>query len=64
MQPNPVRPDNPTLGIGLMIFTTMVFASAVGMWAFGDIVDAQIIIGGSIIVGAGLFTFWRERQLR
>jgi len=42
----------------------LVFASAVGMWAFGDIVDAQIIIGGSIIVGAGLFTFWRERQLR
>ena len=42
----------------------LVFASAVGIWAFGDLVDVYIITGGTIIVGAGLFTFWRERQLR
>ncbi|MDB2324347.1 DMT family transporter [Alphaproteobacteria bacterium] len=42
----------------------LVFASAVGMLAFGDIVDRYIIIGAIIVVGAGLFTFWRERQNR
>ena len=42
----------------------LVFASAVGMWAFGDVIDRYIVLGSSIIVGAGLFTFWRERQLR
>ena len=42
----------------------VVFASAVGMWAFGDVIDRYIVLGASIIVGAGLFIFWRERQLR
>ena len=42
----------------------LVFASAVGIWAFGDVIDIYIVLGPSIIVGAGLFTFWRERQLR
>ena len=42
----------------------LVFASAVGMWAFGDVIDRYIVLGASIIVGAGLFNFWRERQLR
>ena len=42
----------------------LVFASAVGMWAFGDVIDRYIVLGASIIVGAGLFTLWRERQLR
>ena len=42
----------------------LVFASAVGMWAFGDVIDRYIVLGASIIVEAGLFIFWRERQLR
>ena len=42
----------------------LVFASAVGMWAFGDVIDRYILLGTSIIVGAGLVIFWRERQLR
>ncbi len=42
----------------------LVFASAVGMWVFGDVIDRYIALGASIIVGAGLFVFWRERQLR
>ena len=42
----------------------LVFASAVGVWAFGDVIDRYIVLGASIIVGTGLFTFWCERQLR
>lgn len=42
----------------------LVFASAVGMWAFGDVIDNYIVLGASIVVGAGLFSFWRERQIR
>ena len=33
----------------------LVFASAVGMWAFGDVIDRYIVLGASIIVGQDSF---------
>ncbi len=41
----------------------LVFASAVGIWAFGDLVDVYIITGGTIIEGARLLTFCRQLHL-
>jgi drug/metabolite transporter (DMT)-like permease len=38
-----------------------VFASAVGVIIFGEVVSPWTILGGAIIIGAGLFAFWRER---
>ncbi|MEM8654217.1 MAG: DMT family transporter [Pseudomonadota bacterium] len=40
----------------------MVFAAAVGIIVFGEVLEVNVIIGAAIIVGAGLFTLWRERQ--
>ena len=38
-----------------------VFASAVGVVVFGEVVSPWTIVGGGIVIGAGLFAFWRER---
>jgi drug/metabolite transporter (DMT)-like permease len=38
-----------------------VFASAIGVAIFGEVVSPWTILGGAIVIGAGLFAFWRER---
>lgn len=38
-----------------------VFASAMGVIVFNEIVSSWTILGAAIVIGAGLFAFWRER---
>ncbi|UOM34789.1 DMT family transporter [Acuticoccus sp. I52.16.1] len=38
-----------------------VMASAIGVVIFGEVMSAWTVLGGAIIIGAGLFAFWRER---
>lgn len=38
-----------------------VFSSIVGLTIFNEIVPVSTFAGGAIVIGAGLFTFWRER---
>ena len=38
-----------------------VVASAIGVTVFGEVVSPWTILGGAIVIGAGLFAFWRER---
>ena len=40
----------------------LVFASALGMAVFGEQLQPNVAIGAAVIVSAGLFTLWRERQ--
>ncbi|QDC11101.1 DMT family transporter [Oceanicola sp. D3] len=40
----------------------LVFASAVGVIFWGDVLPPITILGAAIVVGAGLFTLWRERR--
>lgn len=40
----------------------MVFAAMVGITVFGEVLEVNVILGAAIIVAAGLFTLWRERQ--
>jgi len=40
----------------------MVFAAGVGITVFGEALQANVLIGAGIVVAAGLFTLWRERQ--
>lgn len=40
----------------------MVFAAAVGIAVFGEALQLNVLIGAAIVVAAGLFTLWRERQ--
>lgn len=40
----------------------MVFAASVGILVFGEALQINVLIGALIVVAAGLFTLWRERQ--
>ena len=42
-------------------FFQLVFASAIGIVFFGDVLQGWTIVGVVVIVAAGLFTFWRQR---
>jgi drug/metabolite transporter (DMT)-like permease len=42
----------------------LVFGAMVGVTVFGEVIALNVSIGAVIVVGAGLFTFWRERQQR
>jgi drug/metabolite transporter (DMT)-like permease len=40
------------------------FAALIGISLFGETVQVNVAIGAGLIVGAGLFTLWRERAQR
>jgi drug/metabolite transporter (DMT)-like permease len=42
----------------------LVFVSGIGVVAFGERIDLWTALGSALIVGAGLFTAWREQQRR
>ncbi|MEP2782892.1 MAG: DMT family transporter [Pseudoruegeria sp.] len=42
----------------------LVFASFLGVTIFGEMVRPTLIMGASLIIGAGLFTLWRARQVQ
>jgi len=43
-------------------YLQLVFAAIIGISIFGETVRTNVAIGAALIVAAGLFTFWRERQ--
>ncbi|HMO06914.1 MAG TPA: DMT family transporter [Paracoccaceae bacterium] len=45
-------------------FLQLVWATALGSLVFSEPVDAWVILGGSVILGAVLFITWREAVLR
>jgi drug/metabolite transporter (DMT)-like permease len=44
-------------------YTSILLAIVVGYLAFGDTPTIHIVVGGAIVIGAGIFIVWRERQL-
>jgi drug/metabolite transporter (DMT)-like permease len=44
-------------------YTSMLLAIAVGFFIFGDLPTVYMLVGGAIVVGAGLFIIWREHRL-
>ncbi|MEO6014932.1 MAG: DMT family transporter [Devosia sp.] len=44
-------------------YTSLVFSIIVGFLAFGDVPTWQMLVGGVIVVGSGLFIILREQQL-
>lgn len=45
-------------------YTRLVFAMALGALAFGERPDALMLAGAALIVGAGLYTIWRESRMQ
>ncbi|WP_026756870.1 DMT family transporter [Sediminimonas qiaohouensis] len=43
-------------------YLQLVFGSMLGLTVFGEVIRTNVAIGAGLIVGAGLFTLWRERQ--
>ncbi len=43
-------------------YLQLVFASALGLVVFNETLEMNVVIGALIVVAAGLFTLWRERQ--
>jgi drug/metabolite transporter (DMT)-like permease len=39
----------------------LVFAVMIGLTVFGETLEWNVVVGGAVIVAAGLFTLWRER---
>lgn len=42
-------------------YTLLLWAVLFGWWFFGEVPDAYTLLGGAIIVAAGLYIFWREQ---
>ncbi|WP_374437281.1 DMT family transporter [Tabrizicola sp.] len=45
-------------------YTSLLWAIALGLIVFGDLPDFWTLFGAAIVIAAGLFTLWRERQIR
>lgn len=43
-------------------YLQLVFASLIGISVFGETLKPNVAIGVLIVIGAGLFTLWRERR--
>lgn len=44
-------------------YSSMLLGIAVGFWVFGDLPTLHTLVGGVIVVGAGIFIIWREHAL-
>jgi len=44
-------------------YTGLLWGIVLGILVFGDYPDSQTLVGGGIVVGMGLYTFYRERRL-
>ena len=43
-------------------YLQLVFASALGITVFSEDIRFNVVLGAGLIVAAGLFTLWRQRQ--
>jgi len=43
-------------------YTQLVWVSFIGVWVFSETLRTNVIIGACIVVMAGIFTLWRQRQ--
>lgn len=43
-------------------YSSMIYGLVLGYALFGDVPGTQLLIGAAIVIGAGLFIIWRERQ--
>ena len=53
----------PAAEVQPVTYFQLVLNVILAVWLFGEIVTLNMILGALIVVGAGLFTIWREHQL-
>ena len=42
-------------------YLQLVVVAAIGLFLFGEVLRSNVVIGGALVVGAGLFTLWRQQ---
>jgi drug/metabolite transporter (DMT)-like permease len=45
-------------------YLQLVFASALGITVFGEVLELHVALGAGVVVAAGLFTLWRARRVQ
>ena len=45
-------------------YTVMVWAIALGYFIWGDVPNMLTMLGMTIVISMGIFTFWREARIR
>ncbi len=45
-------------------YLQLVFGSIIGVTIFSESIDLMIIVGALVVIGAGLFTTWREYKIK
>ncbi|WP_439141148.1 DMT family transporter [Pseudooctadecabacter sp.] len=43
-------------------YLQLVFASAIGLMIFGEVLSLNVMLGAGLVVAAGLFTLWRAQR--
>ncbi len=43
-------------------YLQLVFVSIIGVSFYGEVLYQNVVIGSAVVIGAGLFTLWRNRQ--
>lgn len=44
-------------------YTSMILAIVIGYVVFAEVPTVYTLVGGTVVVGAGLFIIWREQRL-
>jgi drug/metabolite transporter (DMT)-like permease len=52
----------PTAAVAPFQYLSLVWALIIGLAIWGDVPTASLLIGSAIVVGSGIFLFWRESR--
>ncbi len=44
-------------------YLQLFFVTGIGIFIFGETIRLNVALGGALVVGAGLFTLWRQRKV-
>jgi drug/metabolite transporter (DMT)-like permease len=44
-------------------YVSMIWASALGFWLFGEAPTSRVLLGAGLVAGAGAYVVWRVRRL-
>ncbi|MFU8776574.1 MAG: DMT family transporter [Roseovarius sp.] len=44
-------------------YLQLFFVTGIGIFIFGETIRMNVALGGALVVGAGLFTLWRQRKV-
>jgi drug/metabolite transporter (DMT)-like permease len=54
----------PAVVVAPIQYTLLLWAIIYGYFVFGDVPDPTMLVGAAVIIGAGIFIFWRENKTR